>query len=259
MPQAISRDGGRTWVVSKTEFPALGSNQRPTVLRLQSGRIFFAADYQSKNGKQPKNYPHHGAFVALSEDEGRTWKYRQLTTALPHEARVLPKREFWNSATHDEATLGYAIAAQGPNQLIHLVASMTHPSQEFEMNEAWILAGDTAAPTTSATATGRPTTVEQKFASGKLQAKWSGNTDASGHFSFRGPRPGSTPTARNNMKPPGATASKRAAKLTGSPMEKSPGRGTIALTASASGRSSGPTARRSTNPNGRMENAWGRR
>ena len=29
MPKAISKDGGRTWIVSKTPFPALSSNQRP--------------------------------------------------------------------------------------------------------------------------------------------------------------------------------------------------------------------------------------
>jgi hypothetical protein len=187
MPQALSKDGGKTWTVSKTEFPALGSNQRPTVVRLRSGRIFFAADFQNKNGKQPKDYPNHGAYVALSSDEGKTWKYRKLTTALPHEARVLPKRPFWNSASHDEGTLGYAIATQGPNGLIHLISSMTHPSQEFEMNEAWILAGDSATPTTPAETKGKVTTVEQKFASGKLQAKWSGGTDASGRFLLSGP------------------------------------------------------------------------
>jgi hypothetical protein len=187
MPQTLSRDGGKSWTVSKTQFPALSSNQRPTVLRLRSGRIFLAADYQDKSGKQPKDFPHHGAYVALSEDEGKTWKFRQLTTALPHEARVLPKREFWNNATHDQGTLGYAIAAQAPNGLIHLVASMTHPSQEFEMNEAWILAGDSASPASPATVNGKLTTIEQKFTSGKLQARWSGVADTSGRFLLSGP------------------------------------------------------------------------
>jgi len=42
MPKAISRDGGKTWKKDKTQFCALGSNQRPSILRLQSGRLFFA-------------------------------------------------------------------------------------------------------------------------------------------------------------------------------------------------------------------------
>jgi formylglycine-generating enzyme required for sulfatase activity len=186
MPQAISKDGGKTWTVSKTPFPALGSNQRPTIVRLQSGRIFVAGDYQNKNGKQPKDYPHHGAYVALSDDEGKTWKFRTLTSALPHEARVLPKREFWNSASHDQGTLGYAIAAQGSNGLIHLIASMTHPSQEFEMNEAWILAGDSPLAPAPAESEGKQTSIEQKFPNGNVQAKWSGTTGASGRFVLSG-------------------------------------------------------------------------
>lgn len=187
MPQAISKDNGKTWTVSKTQFPALGSNQRPTIIRLRSGRIFVASDYQSKNGKQPKDFPEHGSFVALSDDEGKTWKYRKLTGALRHEARVLPKRDFWNSASHDEGTLGYAVAAQAPNGLIHLISSMTHPSQEFEMNEAWILAGDSAATPNAAGTVEKAKTVEQRFPSGKLQAKWSGGTDAAGRFLLSGP------------------------------------------------------------------------
>ncbi|RPJ51626.1 MAG: hypothetical protein EHM23_33890, partial [Acidobacteria bacterium] len=54
MPQAISRDGGRTWDVSKSPFPRLGTNQRPTLIRLQSGRLLVAGDFVLHNdGSQP--------------------------------------------------------------------------------------------------------------------------------------------------------------------------------------------------------------
>jgi hypothetical protein len=44
-----SGDGGRTWSPpTKTPFPALANNQRPTVVRLASGRIFFASAYQAR-------------------------------------------------------------------------------------------------------------------------------------------------------------------------------------------------------------------
>ena len=47
MPAVVSHDGGKTWEKQKTVFPALGSNQRPSLLRLQSGRLFFAGDFQA--------------------------------------------------------------------------------------------------------------------------------------------------------------------------------------------------------------------
>jgi len=86
MPQAISNAGGRTWQVSKTPFPALSSNQRPVVLRLASGRLFFAADWQNRQGKKPAGISQSGAFVALSDHDGKTWKMKTLPETLPQEA-----------------------------------------------------------------------------------------------------------------------------------------------------------------------------
>jgi hypothetical protein len=38
-------------------------------------------------------------------------------------------------------TLGYAVARQAPNGIIHLIATMTSPCLHYELNEAWILHG----------------------------------------------------------------------------------------------------------------------
>ena len=54
MPKAISRDGGKTWEVSETPFCRHANNQRPSILRLQSGRLFFACDSQERKGFQPE-------------------------------------------------------------------------------------------------------------------------------------------------------------------------------------------------------------
>ena len=43
--QSLSTDGGKTWKVSKSPFAALGSNQRPTMIRLASGRLFVAGRF----------------------------------------------------------------------------------------------------------------------------------------------------------------------------------------------------------------------
>ncbi len=50
MPMARSTDGGTTWHKSKTPFDPLASGERPSVIRLASGRLFFVADYN--DGKQ---------------------------------------------------------------------------------------------------------------------------------------------------------------------------------------------------------------
>ena len=48
MPMAPSTDGGKTWKKSKTPFDPLASGERPSVIRLASGRLFFVADYNPK-------------------------------------------------------------------------------------------------------------------------------------------------------------------------------------------------------------------
>jgi formylglycine-generating enzyme required for sulfatase activity len=136
MPQALSHDGGKTWTVTKTPFPALGSNQRPALVRLASGRLFFASDWQERDNKpQPAGVTQRGVFVALSDDDGKTWKIKTLPGSLPHEGAVFRDRPeaLWTRFGHNDGTLGYAVATQGPDGLIHLVSSMTHPSMEYEL------------------------------------------------------------------------------------------------------------------------------
>jgi hypothetical protein len=134
MPKSISADGGKTWSVSKTPFPALGSGQRPALLRLASGRLFFAGDLQHSSGEYPAVFKERGAYVALSEDDGETWRIKRLPGVLPAD----PKG-FHNNP---HPTLGYTVARQAPNGLIHLISTKTLPPQHWELNEAWILSRD---------------------------------------------------------------------------------------------------------------------
>lgn len=179
MPQAISRDGGKTWTASKTPFPALSSNQRPSLVKLQSGRLFFASDWQNREGKQPTGVTSRGSFVALSDDEGRTWKIKPLPAALPHENWVRQGKG------HSSGTLGYSVAAQAPNGVIHLITSMNQPSQHFEMNEAWILSAETG-ETKTGPALSKPIRGRETFADGKPRSTWTGALDASGRFVLSG-------------------------------------------------------------------------
>jgi len=133
MPQSLSRDGGRSFEVSPTVFPAQGTNQRPSLLRLRSGRLVFAADFQHFDGRKPQPYAgQSGSFVAFSDDEGATWTLRPLPGAQQHED---PRHH------GGAATLGYSAMRQAPNGLIHLVGTMTRPCLHFAFNEAWLEAG----------------------------------------------------------------------------------------------------------------------
>lgn len=61
MPLATSHDGGKTWAKSKTPFDELMSGERPGVIRLKSGRLFFVADY---NPTHQKHLHKDGAYVS---------------------------------------------------------------------------------------------------------------------------------------------------------------------------------------------------
>jgi len=117
MPKATSRDGGKTWQLSKTPFKPLGSGQRPSIIRLRSGRLFFVADWSQRKAPGPRR---EGAFVAISDDDGETWTQRDLPGFT---------------------TVGYVTATQAPNGVIHIVTSKNAPDYHVELNEAWVVKG----------------------------------------------------------------------------------------------------------------------
>jgi formylglycine-generating enzyme required for sulfatase activity len=148
MPLAISSDGGKTWRKTKTPFDPLWSGERPSVIRLASGRLFFVADY---NPRQQKHIHKDGAYVALSDDDGKTWKQKRLPT--------------------DILTVGYVTATQGPDGVIYVVTSKNTVNYEIELNEAWILS-DTAAASPQPDSAGSITRHKEKWPNGKLKAEW---------------------------------------------------------------------------------------
>ncbi len=81
-------------------FDPLDSGERPSVIRLASGRLFFVADFNPHN---EKHLHKDGAYVALSDDDGKTWKQKRLPA--------------------DILTVGYVTATQGPDGVIHIVTS----------------------------------------------------------------------------------------------------------------------------------------
>jgi BNR repeat-like domain len=167
-PKCYSSDWGASWSDKEpTPFSPLGSNQRPDLIRLVSGRLFYVGDSQPRKKDGP------GVTVALSSDEGQTWVTKQLPATRPHET------------DKKAGTAGYATAAQGPNGLIHILTTMTKPSLHYELNEAWILsssAGDMHPETTG----GQVKQYSENYPNGKLHAKWSARITPEGRYLLDG-------------------------------------------------------------------------
>jgi formylglycine-generating enzyme required for sulfatase activity len=154
MPKAVSRDGGKTWEKSKTPFQPLGSGQRPSAIRLASGRLFFVADLFDKKKLGEKGA---GAFVAVSDDDGETWKTRRLPGLI---------------------TVGYTTATQAPNGVIHIVTSKSKPEVHIELNEAWVMEGGPPAA-----APADPHSVREyreQYPGGNTKATWSAGVASDG-------------------------------------------------------------------------------
>ncbi len=161
MPLATSADGGKAWHKSKTIFDPLASGERPSVIRLASGRLFFVADF---NPNHQKHIHKDGAYVALSDDDGKTWKQKRLPA--------------------DILTVGYVTATQGPDGTIHVVTSKNTVNYEIELNEAWVLSDAPAAP--APTAITGVVKHREKWPNGKLKAAWSTGRASDGRILLEG-------------------------------------------------------------------------
>lgn len=179
MPQGISADGGRTYELSKTPFSAVSSGQRPSVLRLASGRLFMAGDfYPSKRIEKAASIKEDGSYVALSDDDGETWRIKRLPGNF--------------SVKRGKPSLGYSVARQGPNGLIHLVTSSNHPGLHYEFNEAWILSDETFADDDDAMNQSRATSItdvrehRENYANGQPRILWSSGRANDGRILLHG-------------------------------------------------------------------------
>lgn len=174
-PQNVSTDWGKTWGESTaTRFSPLGGNQRPMLIRLASGKLCFVSDsYHRRKEELPAGWTNGaGTFVAISEDEGTSWRVKRLPVELPHEA------------DRARGTLGYASVAQAPNGIIHVLATMTHPCLHYEFNEAWVFSeqGEVRPDWTSP----RVENFEERYPDGRLRIRWSAKVWGDGRFLLDG-------------------------------------------------------------------------
>ena len=174
-PMNLSADWGKTWSAStRSPFPALGGNQRPSLIRLANGHLLFVTDsYHRNTKKSPDGWTlGEGCFVAVSKDNGTSWHFKKLPVTLVHEKdRAL-------------GTLGYATARQSPNGVIHVLTTMTHPCLHYEFNEAWIFseAGDIAPESGD----GRMREFRENYPDGSPRVKWSARVCTNGRYLLDG-------------------------------------------------------------------------
>ncbi|MHC4682990.1 MAG: SUMF1/EgtB/PvdO family nonheme iron enzyme [Planctomycetota bacterium] len=181
MPRSLTRDSGKSYEVSKTPFCRLGSNQRPSLLRLSSGRLLMAGDFNERDGGHPASITEKGSYVALSNDDGENWLIKKLPGAQLHEDEPV-------------ITIGYSAARQGPDGMIHLITSMNKPSLHFAFNEAWILAKDTRQEKMSdaelmkntASSISRVKAYRENYPDSKKRIEFSGGIGDDGRFLLHG-------------------------------------------------------------------------
>ena len=183
MPKSISRDGGKTRAVTKTPFPAQAVNQRPSLLRLHNGHLLFAGDFQKRGNIAPEGVKERGCYVALSTDDGATWRIKKLPGTQPHE-----KTEY----QQDPDTLGYSAMRQAPNGMIHLITTMNTPCLHFEFNEAWVMSDESSSTNDLTLRHSNGLKIKQserfieKYDNGQVKARWNGGVADDGRFLMQG-------------------------------------------------------------------------
>ena len=175
-PENISTNWGASWSVSKqSPFPPLGSAQRPSLIKLADGNLFFVSDayMHKKEIAPPAGWKFgSGCFVAISTNNGASWRIKPLPVQLPNHQY----RKF--------GTLGYVTARQAPNGVIHILTTETQPCLHYELNEAWLFSDDgDIAPETLG---GVVRNFSENYPNGKLRSKWSARITPHGRYLLDG-------------------------------------------------------------------------
>jgi hypothetical protein len=145
-PMSYSSDFGATWTYQESEFPTVGTGQRPVMLRLREGPLLLCSftdqrrfwphpkglAFRSASGRDFTGY---GLFATISLDEGKTWPVRKLITpgGPGREAPSIDLRRFTLSDTMAEPA-GYLAATQTRDGCIQLISSKNH----YVFNLAWL-------------------------------------------------------------------------------------------------------------------------
>lgn len=148
MPCSISRDGGKSWSYSATDFNPIGGGQRLILKRLNSGELLFigftnydaytpdmdgkGVIFTKENGS---HYEGFGMYAAISNDDGKTWGAKKIITDGIE--RYLDGGAWTKGFVMNERLAeprAYLAVTQTPDGMIHLVSS----KQYYKFNIEWL-------------------------------------------------------------------------------------------------------------------------
>lgn len=147
MPMSISKDMGKSWTYSASEFPPVAGGQRLVFYRLNEGPLLLISfthhpeeTDESKKGMLFSNgkggtFKGYGMYAALSYDDGKTWPVKKLLT--DGKDRYLNGGAWTGAFEMDKINAeprGYLAMTQSPDNLIHLVSSSIH----YRFNLEWL-------------------------------------------------------------------------------------------------------------------------
>lgn len=142
MPMSISKDMGKTWTYSASEFPPVSGGQRLVLMRLQEGPIMLVSFTHhplrspgEKGGMYIDGVKKYGIYTSVSYDEGKTWSNRKLITDGKY--RFMDGGGWTGHFEMDEnhaEPRGYFACTQSPDGIIHLISSKNH----YRFNLKWI-------------------------------------------------------------------------------------------------------------------------
>lgn len=138
--QTESCDGGLTWNEEATPSNLPNPGGGFHMMRLQSGNV--AVVYNHAPAPPLNSLERNPVSIAISEDEGRTWKYRRNLCEFHHDNLEKPNE--------NRQHFGYPTMTQGADGKLHFTWSFSHPEvlngqrvgltdiQYTSCTEAWV-------------------------------------------------------------------------------------------------------------------------
>ncbi len=148
MPVSISRDFGKSFTTHLGEFQPVAGGQRLVLLKLREGPLFLASfanigdglEITDSSGAKRNVF---GLFAALSDDDGKTWKYKRLITDDgPGRQIECTDGGAIRYSAHSSEFRGYLGGCQSSDGLVHLISSRNH----FAFNLKWLKTSPPPAP-----------------------------------------------------------------------------------------------------------------